>query len=203
MENCLVIYAERPSAGHVIAQLAKHVGEEEASGVYARVLFDLIYEVIQADLDETRIEIWGLTPGDVPFFSEAFPEVRTRLQIGIGLEDRLATTFEKTFSGQASNVVIVNAEYPRINLGIIKQAFDALNEASVVLGPTDDNDIYLVGMKNPGIPIFHGVDGSSNAFLSIIDNLDSINGDYKLLEKMSQLNTYDDIIKWRNNGNDK
>ena len=158
MQNYLVVYAERPSAGHVKEALAKEIGEEESYGVYARIVFGLLFELLNSDLDNTQLEIWGLTPGDVPFFYEAFPEVRTRLQIGDDLGDRLATTFEKSFRAQANNVVIVLAEVPNIDTRIIKDAIQKLETVPVVLGPTSNEGIYLLGMQNPGVPIFDGID---------------------------------------------
>ena len=199
MKNCLIIYAERPVSEHVKEKLAKEIGGEEAAGLYARIVFELLLQLIEAEMENTQIEIWGLSPGDVPFYCEAFPEIRTRLQIGNELGDRLATSFEKSFLAGIENVVIVKAEIPNINRRIITEALEALSEVPVVIGPMSNDDIYLIGMQSPGVPVFQGIIGSDDQlFSNIQSNLTEFEIEYKLLDELKPLDGQDDLINWRN-----
>ncbi len=199
MKNCLIVYAERPVSDHVKEKLAIEIGGEEAAGVYARLVFELLLQLIEAGLENTQIEIWGLSPGDVPFYSEAFPEIRTRLQIGNDLGDRLATSFEKSFLAGSGKVVVVKADIPDINKKIIIKAFEDLSEVPVVIGPMNNDDIYLIGMQTPGIPVFHETDGGDDQLLSKIQsNLAEFEVEYRLLDELKPLNSLDDLKNWRN-----
>ena len=199
MKNCLIIYAERPVSEHAKEKLANEIGGEEAAGIYARIVFDLLHQMTETELENTQVEIWGLSPGDVPFYSEAFPEFRTRLQIGNDLGDRLAISFEKSFLAGIENVVIVNTEVPNINRRIITEAFKALSEVPVVIGPMSSNDIYLIGMQKPGVPVFQGNNGDDEQLLiKIQNNLTAFEVEYKSLDELKPLNDLNDLKDWRN-----
>lgn len=70
-----------------------------------------------------------------------------------------------TFKMGYDRCVLIGADLPLINREIIAQAMRALEEISLVLGPTVDGGYYLVGSTKPCPEIFSGQSyGGSNVF---------------------------------------
>jgi rSAM/selenodomain-associated transferase 1 len=72
-----------------------------------------------------------------------------QLQSGRDLGERMLEAFREQLAPgtNSSRVVIIGSDCLSITSGHIEQAFLALNEADVVIGPATDGGYYLLGMK--------------------------------------------------------
>jgi len=157
----LIVYAKRPFPGYAKTRLGAGIGVEQAAGVYARLLYAYLLDLLHADLADTRIELSVASPADVPFFAEAFPELVVRSQIEGGLGQRMAASFAQAFAAGAESVVLTGSDVPHLGSRIVRAAFHALETAPVVIGPASDGGYYLIGMRAPGAPLFEGVEWGS------------------------------------------
>ena len=66
----------------------------------------------------------------------------------------------------ASNqrAVLLGTDIPGLTVEILKDAFDALLEKDVVLGPSTDGGYWLIGMKRP-IDLFQNIEWGSSRVL--------------------------------------
>ena len=193
MKKCLIIYSERPSHSHLKELLSKSIGDEEAEGICSRMTFNLLFEMIHANFVDTQLEVWGLSPADVPYFSEAFPEVRSRLQIGGSLSDRLATSFERCFQSGVDAAVIISGNTIGLNRQLIEEAFIRLNSNQLVIGPSFSEGLYLIGMSSPGLPVFTGLDDDSGLLPKIINNIEVFNIEPKILPQLHTIEMLEDL----------
>ncbi len=74
----------------------------------------------------------------------------------IGVRTRQA--FLSAFRNGAQRVVAFGTDIPDLSAAILLQAFAALREHDVVLGPATDGGYYLIGMKRDRPELFTGVD---------------------------------------------
>lgn len=71
-------------------------------------------------------------------------------QHGHDLGVRLRNALAAGFRNGAGRVVIIGTDSPSLPPRLIEEAFESLDGADVVLGPTTDGGYYLIGVRMPG-----------------------------------------------------
>ncbi len=166
MKQRLIVYAKRPFPGYAKTRLGADIGVEQAAGVYARLLYAYLLDLLRAAVPDTRVELSLASPADVPFFAAAFPELVVCAQVEGGLGQRMAASFAQAFAAGAESVVLTGSDVPGLNAQIARAAFRALESAPVVIGPASDGGYYLIGMRAPGARLFEGIEWSSARVLA-------------------------------------
>ncbi|MDH3727695.1 MAG: DUF2064 domain-containing protein, partial [Myxococcales bacterium] len=77
---------------------------------------------------------------------------------------RLGAAFEEGLA-RYERVVIIGSDAPTLPIGLIVAAFNALTNASMVLGPASDGGFYAIGASNRVRPSFEGVRWSTSVTL--------------------------------------
>lgn len=200
MTRRLIVYARRPLPGSAKTRLAAAIGEEEAAGVYARILYGYLLRLAKGDLDDISLELSVASAADVPFFSAAFPEFEVRPQREGDLGQRLADSFEASFAAGAQYVVVTASDTPRLDPGLIHAALHALEEVPAVIGPCTDGGYYLLGLRAPGAPLFRGVDWGTRRVLEQTEALARAAGlKMARLPERTDVDTAEDLVVWRRN----
>jgi hypothetical protein len=162
----LIIYAKRPLPGYAKTRLGADLGDEAAAGFYARLLYGYLFNLLNADLGDSAVTLSVATSADVAFFAEAFPELTVRAQVTGDLGTRMATSLERAFAQGAEAAVLTGSDIPGLNATRIDDAFRALDDAPVVIGPAVDGGYYLIGMQAPGVDLFHDIPWSTDQVLA-------------------------------------
>jgi len=86
-------------------------------------------------------------------------------QQGETLGERLNQAIEAGFASGAGSVVTMGADCPAVDSTTIQQAFDALTDHELVLGPARDGGYYLIGLNHPLPALFTSIDwGTERVF---------------------------------------
>lgn len=198
MKRHLIVYAKRPLPGYAKTRLGAVIGAEQAAGVYARLLYTYLLDLLRPDLAETRIELSVASPADAPFFAEAFPELVVRPQIKGDLGQRMKASFEQAFAEGAETAVLTGSDIPGLDAESVRAAFDALESAPVVLGPSNDGGYYLIGMRAPGADLFRGIAWSTARVLTQTEALAQARDlAITYLPKRSDIDVAADWKRWR------
>lgn len=198
MEQHLIVYAKRPLPGYAKTRLAAGIGAEEAAGVYARLLYGYLLDLLHAGLDDTRIELAVAAPEDAPFFAAAFPELLVHPQVAGNLGVRMAASFTRAFATGAKCVVLTGSDIPGLDSRIVRAAFTALENGPAVIGPSHDGGYYLLGLRAPGAPVFDGIDWSTSAVLAQTEVLIRAAGlTLAYLPALTDLDMVEDYRAWR------
>jgi rSAM/selenodomain-associated transferase 1 len=194
----LIVYAKRPLPGYTKARLGAEIGAEQAAGVYARLLYTYLVDLLNAGLADVHIELSVTSPADAPFFEAAFPELAVRPQIEGDLGQRIAASFTQAFAAGAGVVVLTGSDIPGLNDQIVQAAFRALESEPAVIGPTSDGGYYLIGMRAPGAPLFDDIDWGTDRVLEQTEALARARG-VRLAYIVEQLDvdTIEDYERWR------
>lgn len=204
MKRHLIIYAKRPLPNHAKTRLGHAIGEENAAGIYARVLYAYLQDLLTNDLGDVEIELCVTTPKAVDFFIDAFPEVTVRSQICGDLGQRIAYSFQKAFAQGADRVVLTGSDIPDLDHRRVQAAFAALEDTPVVIGPACDGGYYLIGLRAPGAPLFEGITWSSEHVLTQTLALAKAQGlCVSLLAEMYDIDTQDEFERWRDSIQEK
>lgn len=136
------------------------MGNERAALLYRRfvehALSALEIDVIYIDREQER-EAFSL------LFNWPMNRLRVQMEGDIGARMNHALTQELQ---SASRVVLIGSDTPSITQGDIKEAFEALGTADLVIGPTNDGGYYLIGLASPHQELFTDIAWSSGQELT-------------------------------------
>lgn len=191
--SLLMVFAKNPVKGAVKSRLAETIGTENALEVYKALV-------------KHTIEAAHLLPCDkAVFYSEHIDEndawrkagFQQFVQSGDELGTRMANAFEQKLM-QYEKVVIIGSDCPDISTNILEQAFEALNQQDVVLGPAQDGGYYLLGMKQLVPELFQNKPWSTDHVLeATIQDLKNLNLKYSLLPELNDIDDYEDLKQSR------
>jgi hypothetical protein len=147
MNQALLIIAKRPASGQTKTRLCPPLSEQAAATLYECFLQDML-NVARAVPNVTRfINYW---PAEAEaYFRHLAPDFELLLQQGPRLGERLDNALTHSLTHGFERVVITNSDSPTLPAAYLAQAFDALAQADVVLGPCQDGGYYLIGLTRP------------------------------------------------------
>lgn len=119
-------------------------------------------------------------------------------QQGQDLGDRMAGALSTTLL-QRERCLLMGSDCPAITPELLQNAFTALQEKDIVLGPAYDGGYYLVGMKKSVSPkqierLFSDILwGSEKVLPTTIERIKELQLTFKLLPKLHDIDTPDDL----------
>jgi hypothetical protein len=145
--HALLVIAKRPAPGQTKTRLTPPLSPEQAAQLYECFLSDTL-AVARAAPDVTRLINYA--PDEAKgYFRALAPDFGLVPQIGADLGERLDNALTHCLSDGFTRAVIMDSDSPTLPVAHLTQAFQALEEADVVLGPCDDGGYYLIGLKRP------------------------------------------------------
>lgn len=178
MKRALMVVAKQPAVGQTKTRLCPPLNGEEAAAVYECLLRDTL-DLIRATRQQIAFDpiICYLPAGGEGYFREVAPDFTLQLQEGSALSERLAhaTTAALTVR-KYDQAVIMDSDSPTLLPAYLCEAFTALADADISLGPCDDGGYYLIGLKHSAPDLFLKVQMSTSQVvadtLAVADMLD-------------------------------
>lgn len=153
--NKLIIFIKNPVKGKVKTRLAATIGDEKALEVYLK-LIDYTLNLAKSLNVEVNLFFSDLVISDYPFSKK-------HLQKGNDLGEKMKNAFEKCFDEGGKKVVIIGTDCAELTKEMIDEAFEKLNNNSVVIGPALDGGYYLLAMNQFYPDIFVGIEWSTSS----------------------------------------
>lgn len=98
-----------------------------------------------------------------------------------------------------AKVVIIGADCPLLDSTIVSAAFDLLDQAPVVIAPSDDGGYCLIAMNNQlgKFPdLFSDVDwGTATVLEQTLEHLKRQEIDYRLMEPLNDVDEIEDLLE--------
>jgi len=118
------------------------------------------------------------------------------LQFQGDLGERMSHAFRKVLAN-CDKAVIIGSDCPEIYPELIESAFDKLDFADAVVGPTLDGGYYLLGMKKHHSELFIDIPWSTeDVFPNTISRLREANLLYTVMDKLSDMDNINDLKKF-------
>lgn len=188
--NALIIFTKNPKLGKVKTRIARDAGDKEALKIYLELC--TITKKAVKNLDCQKFVFYSDIIEQDDDWSPAFHK---KLQVGDDLGTKMLNAF-KDITVSASKSVIIGTDCPTIKASIIKNAFLALNDSDVVIGPSRDGGYYLVGMKTVYPELFKNIPWSTEQVFQItIDRCEKLGLSVEVLEILSDIDYLED---WKN-----
>ncbi len=194
--NLLGMLAKFWSPGAVKTRLARSIGAVDASRLYYQFLDHLLHRL--ADRGDRRI--LAFTPAaQRPRFAQVAPAAwELACQAEGDLGQRMEAFFSTHVRSAGDRVVLIGTDSPTLPCPVIDEAFAALREAPVVLGPTPDGGYYLVGASGRVPPIFADIDWSTPAvWRQTTQRLHQAGVRFRELTEWYDVDEFSDLIRLR------
>lgn len=158
--NAIVVMAKAPVPNMVKTRLTPPLEPKEASRLYYNFLLDKIGQV--KSIGEALHFIAFTPPSSESFFKSIIPpDFSLIIQSGKDLGERMIYISRGLFAHGEKKVIILDSDTPNLPTGYIREGLTRLDEADVVLGPSDDGGYYLIGMRSFIPEIFRGIPWST------------------------------------------
>ena len=189
-DELLLIFIKNPQKGKVKTRLAKPVGDDQALAVYQALLAHT--HSITASMDRPR-QVWYSNAIDTNDRWEQGGFYKQK-QSGDDLGERMQHAFRQSFANGKQKVVVIGSDCAQLTQGIINQAFAALNDNDVVIGPSEDGGYYLLGMRLFFGDLFAGISWSApTVFEETVGRVQSKGHSLELLPTLNDIDTEEDL----------
>jgi len=187
-KNLSIVFVRNPELGKVKTRLAKTIGDKKALNIYILLL------------KHTESVLQKVSSDKVVYYSEEIQNndlwsdrcFQKKLQKGNDLGERMQHAFEMAFKEGYEKVVIVGSDLFDLKSAHIENAFKALENHNLVIGPSLDGGYYLLGMKVLHPAVFKNKQwGTDSVLETTLKNLEQEN--VKLLEALNDIDTFDDL----------
>lgn len=159
----LIIFGRYPVPGRTKTRLIPALGPEGAADLQRR-LTENILETVRRFARPREIGVEICFEGDSKQKMRQWlgsGEVLSR-QVSGNLGERMQAAFLGAFQRGADRVVLLGTDIPQIRTDHLEQAFDALAENDLVIGPSTDGGYWLIGLNHP-VDLFEGIKWSTDA----------------------------------------
>jgi len=194
----LIIFGRYPVPGRTKTRLFETLGPPGAADLQRRLTEETLKKAREISPYQD-IEV------EVCFEGGSEPKMRRWLgsdiilsqQVSGDLGERMYTAFLKAFQSGCRRVVLLGTDIPELKPDHLKQAFDALLEHDLVLGPSTDGGYWLMGLNQP-IDLFKEINwGTEKVLDQTVARTKEQNLRFCQLEPLTDIDTVDDLEQWR------
>lgn len=186
-----MVFIKNPVAGKVKTRLAATLGDSAALAIYRKLLGHTLQ--ITRPLPCVKVACFShFIPGDDEWRSSGF---KAGLQQGADLGERMYNAFAGNIDKTCRHAVLIGSDCFELNTDIIEQAFTALRNHDVVIGPAADGGYYLLGMKRPHPALFQHKQWSTDTVLKdTLQDCSALHLSWFLLPELSDIDEEKDLI---------
>ena len=187
-KNLLIIFTRNPELGKVKTRLAKSIGDKNALTIYKTLLDRTEKTTRNLNCDKAVYYSVKIRKNDI-WDASIYQKHR---QHGDDLGIRMLNAFSESFNNNYDKVAIIGSDLFDLKSNHINDAFKALDNNDIVIGPAHDGGYYLLGMKSLYSQVFKNKNwGTSTVFKETKNDLKNEN--IYLLETLNDIDVYDDL----------
>jgi hypothetical protein len=196
--ECLIVFTRYPEPGKTKTRLIPVLGAEGAATLQRKMTENQLAEVkeLQA-FYSLSVEVHFAGGNEQLMQNWLGSNLIYRRQSEGDIGCRMASAFQASFAAGMNGVVIIGIDCPDLNAQLIAQAFQALCQHDLVLGPAQDGGYYLIGLRRLIPELFTGISWSTaevlQQTLSIAQKLELA---VALLPLLSDIDRPEDLSIW-------
>lgn len=191
----LILFTRYPEPGRTKTRLIPALGAQGAAALQRRMSEAIVGRMLQfaanhpvrleiryADGSQQDMEDW--LSCDIPCLTQGEGD----------LGERLHRAFTQGFAQGDQAVVIIGADCPTLTPALFAQAFAALAQKEMVLGPALDGGYYLVGLTQPVPSLFSDIPwGSGEVLAATLRQAKTLNLSPLFLEPLADVDRPKDL----------
>ena len=187
-KNLLIVFTRNPELGKVKTRLAKTVGNATTLKIYIFLLERTRDISVKVSADKAVYYSVKVRENDI-WDANIFQKHQ---QVGEDLGIRMLHAFKNGFKAGYEKVMIIGSDLYDLTAETIENAFIALKDNEVVIGPAEDGGYYLLGMNSLEEKVFKNKNwGTETVRKNTLEELK----DKKvfLLEELNDVDVFEDI----------
>jgi rSAM/selenodomain-associated transferase 1 len=190
--EALVIFAKQPDPNDTKTRLSPPLSQEEAAGLYACFLADIL--ATAREVAGAARFIFYDPPAAEAYFAGLAPDFHLYPQSGGELGERMHLAMAELLSRGCRRVVLAGSDLPHLPAEAFQQGFAALRQgAEVVLGPSADGGYYLVGLTRPQPELFDLAMSTPEVLRGTLERIQRLNLRRILLKEEFDVDTFADL----------
>ena len=193
-KNAFILFLKYPERGIVKTRLAKALGDDLTYELYQCFLAD-----ISAMTHRIKVQTIIVHSGPEGILFPDFPGIQCIRQRGSDIGERMYNAFADVFALGFERCALTGSDIPDLPAGLVNDAFDKMDSADVVLGPSSDGGYYLIGCKQQDLraSIFHDMHWSTaGVFAETVKNIDEAGLKLASLTRWTDIDEFDDLINF-------
>lgn len=200
----LILFSRYPQPGTTKTRLIPHLGETGAAQLQRqmtaqvlRQIWPLLHPAAEQATHPISAAIWFSGDESARMADWLGPGWALHPQPSGDLGDRLLAAVKQAIATGAKRVVVIGADCPGVDSAILQQAFAALHDHDLVLGPATDGGYYLIGLRQPVAALFCGIDwGTERVFAQTMAIAQSLQLSVATLAPLTDIDTAADLPVW-------
>lgn len=200
----LIVFTRYPEPGTAKTRLIPALGAEGAAQISRQLTEQTLAQITQLCQQQAIAVTIAFAGGSISEMQQWLGRLWWEQpwqyvpQMGADLGDRMATAMQAAFVEGAQRVLIIGTDCPDLTPALLCQAFQALDQVDLVLGPAIDGGYYLIGMRQYNPAIVQGIAWSTDAVLSqTLAIADSLGWTRHLLPTLQDIDNPADLAAWR------
>ncbi|MCW9046893.1 MAG: TIGR04283 family arsenosugar biosynthesis glycosyltransferase [Gammaproteobacteria bacterium] len=194
----LIVFIKAPIPGFCKTRLTPYLSPEEASDFYESLVKNCFNKITA--IKNTDISIYTYPDINHPFIKKISQQYSTtcHLQSGENLGERMFNALNESLKTYDKSILI-GTDCPLLDQSYLEQAFKALEQDDIVLGPADDGGYVLVGASKIEAQLFNNINwGTDSVLKQSLHNANKAAYKTHLLDTLWDVDTPQDYIKYQN-----
>jgi uncharacterized protein len=191
----LILFGRYPVPGRVKTRLIPLLGPLSAAELHRQLTERTLSVLLRSDQAQVTVAYAGGTNLQVRRWLGAGPDRYFSQEPG-DLGRRMQHSMRCAFDRGAKQVVLVGTDIPGLGRQHVADAFEALAQHDLVLGPSEDGGYWLIGCRAPA-PLFQHIDWGSDQVLAQTLAAAARHGlSVAFLQRLSDIDTEEDLRRW-------
>lgn len=190
----VLLFIRAPELGRVKTRLEKKMDAVTVLGLYQCFVEDIVQSLTSGGYD---ISVF-FAPSDKAPAVQAWlgSKIHTQAQTGRCLGERMSNAFSSVFAAGVDQAVLIGSDFPDLDLEILHEAFAALQQKDVTIGPAQDGGYYLIGFRKDTFDgdVFTGIDwGTAHVYQKTLQHIHAAGLNGHVLPTWQDIDTYEDL----------
>lgn len=196
LKRALIIFTRIPEAGRTKTRLMPYFSGEQCAELHTCFLRDISASVRNVDADVFVFYTGGKPCALNEIFGSRAQYIE---QKGETLGARMHNAVRSVLGAGYESAVLIGTDIPAVSADIIEKAFNRIDDAHIVMGPTTDGGYYLIGMNTPVEEVFSLKQyGDSSVFDATVRAADDSGFRVAAVDELSDIDEAADVAFFRN-----
>jgi uncharacterized protein len=193
----IAIMAKEPAVGRTKTRLCPPLTLAQAAMLYQAMLRDTV--ALVEGLGEAALALAVTPPQALECFRRISPPETILVPVaGADIGACLSQTLTCLLATGHPQALALNSDGPSLPAEYLSQALAQLEEADVVLGPSEDGGYYLIGLKRPRPALFEGIAWSTTQVtVQTLARAEALGLGVALLPAWYDVDTAEDLARLR------
>jgi uncharacterized protein len=197
--RCIIVFGRYPVPGVTKTRLIPLLGPVGAADLQRH----LTETTLDTALDAGPGRVWFCHAGGTAERLKRWlgpRDLEWRFQAEGDLGRRMAAALQEALACGYRRVVLVGTDVPEMSARHLHEAFDALEDHDLVLGPSRDGGYWLIGVRAP-VPVFEGIAwGTDQVLAQTLAAAGRAGLSAALLPPLNDIDTEADFLAWPPHG---